>query len=388
MGSLDAIAPTSPLFQPAKVGDITTLHRVVLAPLTRCRANNRHAHTDLGRIYYEQRASVPGTLLIAEATYVSKNAGTFSPHAPGVYTEEQIEGWRRIAEAVHKRKSFIFIQLWALGRAALPSALEAEDPTLPFVAASPIKLSDRPKDEITPRALTVLEIKQYVRDFAEAARNTVHGAGCDGIELHAAHGYLIDQFIQDVSNKRTDEYGGSIENRCRFALEVVDAVSEAIGESKVGVRLSPWSTFQDMREENPVPTFTYLVSELVRRHPNLAYLHVVEPGLAGASDIDAREGESNDFLRKIWAPRPYIAAGRFTRESAMKLADETGDLIAFGRRFIPNPDLPLRLLKNQPLAPWERGKYQLPESPSGYIDYPFAEENLEELGVEQVKQYS
>ncbi|KAI0698175.1 NADH:flavin oxidoreductase/NADH oxidase [Cerioporus squamosus] len=373
MGELAEPVPT--LFQPVQVGDATLNHRVVLAPLTRIRANKKHVHTDLAVTYYAQRASVPGTLLVAEATLIAPYAGHFSPHAPGVYDEEQTAAWKRIADAVHAKGSYLYMQIWALGRAAVPAVLKAENLEFPYVSASDIPLSTRPSQTEVPRALTIPEIKQYVEAFAQAARNAVHGAGCDGVEIHAAHGYLIDQFTQDLSNKRTDEYGGSVENRCRFALEVIDAVVAAIGAKKTAFRVSPWSTFQDMRMEDPVPTFTYLVSKALERHPDLAYLSVVEPGVAGASDIEARSGESNDFLRKIWLPRPFMSAGRYTRESAIKRAEETGELIAFGRRFISNPDLPLRLRKNIPLTPWERAVYAVPEDPHGYIDYPFAEES-------------
>ncbi|KAI0702828.1 NADH:flavin oxidoreductase/NADH oxidase [Cerioporus squamosus] len=371
MGESAEAVPT--LFQPVQVGDVTLGHRVVLAPLTRLRANNKHVHTDLAVTYYAQRASVPGTLLITESTYIAPYAGHFSPNAPGVWNEEQIAAWKRIADAVHEKHSYIYMQIWALGRAAVPAALKAENPDYPYVAPSAIPLSTRPED--VPRELTIPEIKQYVEAFAQAARNAVHSAGFDGVEVHAANGYLIDQFTQDLSNQRTDEYGGSIENRCRFALEVIDAVVAAVGAKKTGFRVSPWSTFQDMRMKDPMPTFTYLASQVLERHPDIAYLHVVEPGLAGAYDAEAHQGESNDFLRKLWLPRPFISAGRYTRESAIKRADETGELIAFGRRFIANPDLPLRLRKNIPLAHWERATYYFPEDPHGYIDYPFAEES-------------
>ncbi|RPD77283.1 NADH:flavin oxidoreductase/NADH oxidase [Lentinus tigrinus ALCF2SS1-7] len=355
----------SVLFQPLQVGDVKLGHRVVLAPLTRIRANNKHVHTDLGVTHYAQRGSVPGTLLVSEATYIASFAGGYSPHVPGIYTEEQTAAWKRVADAVHDKGSFLYIQLWALGRAALPASLKAEDIGYEYVSASDVPLSERPQD--------VPQIKQYVQAYAQAARNAVHGAGCDGVEIHAAHGYLIDQFTQDLSNKRTDEYGGSIENRCRFALEVIDAVVAAVGAKKTAFRVSPWSTFQDMRMEDPIPTFTYLVSKALERHPDLAYLSVIEPGVAGAGDIKIRSGESNDFLRKLWLPRPLMSAGRYTRESAIKRADETGEMIAFGRRFIANPDLPLRLRKNIPLTPWNRAVYFVPEDPHGYNDYPFAE---------------
>ncbi|KAI0744501.1 NADH:flavin oxidoreductase/NADH oxidase [Earliella scabrosa] len=377
----DASDHIAALFQPARVGDITTAHRVVLAPLSRERANNKHVHTDLAVTYYAQRGSVPGTLLITEATFVAPYAGHSSPHLPVAFPCSPIHRLTQamqVVDAVHAKRSYVFMQLWALGRAAIPAELKAENPDYPYVSASAIPLSDRPDD--VPRPLTIPEIKEYVNAFAQAARNAVLGAGCDGVEVHCAHGYLIDQFIQDTSNKRADAYGGTIENRCRFALEVIDAVTEAVGESKVGFRISPWSTFQDMRMEDPVLTFTYLVSQVLQRHPNMAYLHVVEPGVAGGVDISAHESESNDFLRQLWQPRPFISAGRYTRESAIKRADETGELIAFGRRFISNPDLPMRLRKNQPLTAWTRSAYSMAGDPRGYIDYPFAGHNVEELG--------
>ncbi|EIW56408.1 NADH:flavin oxidoreductase/NADH oxidase [Trametes versicolor FP-101664 SS1] len=361
------------LFQPVKIGDVTAGHRVVLAPLTRCRANSKHVHTDLAVTYYAQRASVPGTVLISEATFIAPYAGLYA-HVPGIWSEEQI------VDAVHAKGSYIYLQLWALGRAANPAELREENPDYPYVSASDVPLPEKSDGE-APRPLTIPEIKQYVEAYAQAARNAVYGAGFDGVEVHCAHGYLIDQFIQDTSNKRTDEYGGSIENRCRFALEAIDAVVNAIGEAKTGFRLSPWSTFQGMRMADPIPTFTYLVTKLAQDYPDLAFLHQVEPGVAGGWDIDAKTGESNDFIRKIWFPRPLISAGRYTRESAIARVEETGELTAFGRLFISNPDLPLRLRKNLPLNGWDRAVYHLPEEPHGYIDYPFADENREELGV-------
>ncbi|KAI0633094.1 NADH:flavin oxidoreductase/NADH oxidase [Trametes polyzona] len=368
------------LFQPTRVGDITVGHRVVLAPLTRMRANSKYVHTDIAVTYYEQRAAVPGTLQISEATFIAPYAGLYA-HVPGIWNQEQIAAWKEVVDAVHAKGSYIYLQLWAHGRAADIGDLRKENPDYPYVSASDIPLSYK-KDSEPPRALTIPEIKQYVEAYAQASRNAVYGAGFDGVEVHGAHGYLIDQFTQDVSNKRTDEYGGSIENRCRFALEVLRAVTEAVGQSKTGFRLSPWSTFQDMRMEDPVPTFTYLVSKIVEEFPDLAFLHLVEPGLAGGDDIIAKSGESNDFIRKSWLPRPLISAGRYTRESAIARAEETGELTAFGRLFISNPDLPLRLRKNLPLNRWDRTVYHTYEDPHGYIDYPFAEENREELGLQ------
>ncbi|KAH9886706.1 NADH:flavin oxidoreductase/NADH oxidase [Cubamyces lactineus] len=368
--------PTSlpKLFQPTLVGDTPLAHRIVFAPLTRCRANKRGMQTDIGVEYYAQRASFPGTLLISEATYVASFAQGRSPHAPGIFSVEQIASWKRVADAVHAKGSYIFMQIWALGRAARTAAIEElrkEYPDFSCVSASNIPLEGR-DDVGHPRALTIPEIKEYVAAFAQAARNAVYGAGFDGVEIHAAHGYMIDQFTQEMSNRRTDEYGGSIENRCRFALEIVDAVSNAVGQQKTALRISPWSDFQDMKMTDPVPTFTYLVSRLASDHPNLAYLHVVEPGVSGGTDGVARPGESNDFIRKIWLPRTLVSVGGYSRDKALQVAEETGQLIAFGRAFVSNPDLPRRLLENIPLAEWDRELFYTPEDPHGYIDYPEA----------------
>ncbi|RPD63407.1 NADH:flavin oxidoreductase/NADH oxidase [Lentinus tigrinus ALCF2SS1-6] len=370
MGDLsDHSATTAALFQPIRVGEITLGHRVVFAPLTRCRADKRGVHTDMGVEYYAQRASVPGSLLISEATYVSRAAEGRSANAPGVWNEEQIAAWKKITDAVHAKGSCIFMQLWGLGRAARLEYIRQQDPDFAYVSASDIPLSG--KEEI-PRPLTTDEVKEYVAAFAQAAHNAVVRAGFDGVEIHAAHGYLIDQFTQEMSNRRTDKYGGSIENRCRFALEVVDAVSWAIGEQRTAIRISPWSTFQDMRMPNPIPTFTHLVTRLAEDHPKLAYLHVVEIGVSGATDTIPAAGETNEFIRKIWLPRPLVSAGGYTREKALKVAEETGQLIAFGRAFVSNPDLTLRLMKDIPLTPWDRDVFYTPEDPHGYIDYPAA----------------
>ncbi|KAL1746673.1 hypothetical protein HDZ31DRAFT_81052 [Schizophyllum fasciatum] len=368
------------LFQPAKVGDITLAHRVVLAPLTRFR------HTDLKHValpnvkeYYAQRGSTPGTLLISEATFISPQAGGYK-NAPGIWSDEQINAWKEVTERVHAQGSFLYLQLWALGRAAVASELKEEDPSFDYVAPSAIQLTGHAE---TPRPLTVPEIKQYVQWYADAAQKAVARAGFDGVEIHGANGYLIDQFLQDVSNTRTDEYGGSVENRSRFGLEVVDAVVKAIGASKVGIRLSPWGKFQDMRMADPKPQFAHFVTELRARHPELAYIHLVEPRVQGnetrqASDI--AEHESNDFLRALWAPRPLISAGAYTRELALKAAEEKGDLIAVGRYFISNPDLPLRWRHNLPLTEYNRDTFYLKgdSSPLGYTDYPFAEKTAEQ----------
>ncbi|KAJ7471649.1 hypothetical protein B0H11DRAFT_1729777 [Mycena galericulata] len=225
----------------------------------------------------------------------------------------------------------------------------------------------------TPRPLAVTEIQEYVDLYAQAARNALR-AGFDGVEIHAANGYLIDQFSQDVSNKRKDEYGGSVENRARFALEVVDAVTSAVAGDRTGIRLSPWSRFQKMGMADPKPTFTYLVSQIKAAHLDFAYIHVVEPRIAGDDDAIGHDSDGNDFLRALWAPRTLISAGGYTRESALSRAENEGDLIAFGRRFLANPDLPVRLMKRIPLNEADRKTFFRVESAEGYTDYPFAGE--------------
>ncbi|KAJ6474537.1 hypothetical protein DFH09DRAFT_1266581 [Mycena vulgaris] len=359
------------LFSPLKVGTVSLQHRVVFAPLTRFKADTEHVpFLPLVSDYYTQRGSRPGSLLITEATFIAARAGGYA-HIPGIWSAEQIAGWKVITDSVHSKGSFVFMQLWAIGRAADPAQLISEDPTFPYVSASDIQLTGSPKP---PRALTMPEIKEYVGLYVQAAKNAL-AAGADGVEVHSANGYLLDQFLQDVSNKRTDDYGGSIENRARFTLEVVDAIVAAIGAEKTGIRLSPWSPFQDMGMADPLPTFSYVIAQLAARHPNLAYVHLVEPRISGTATTEDPAGahESNDALRALWAPRPLIRAGGFTREGALKAAEE-GDLIAFGRLYISNPDLPTRLEKDVPLAPYDRATFYIvgENAPRGYTDHPFA----------------
>ncbi|KAJ7478762.1 hypothetical protein B0H11DRAFT_2281125 [Mycena galericulata] len=363
---------TTKLFQPIKVGTVALQHRVVLAPLTRYRASGGKEHVPyipLVADYYSQRASKPGSLLITEATFIAARAGGYE-HVPGIWSPEQIKAWKVVTDAVHSKGSFIFMQFWALGRTANPDQLQAEDPSFPYVSASDVQLTWK-----APRPLTIQEIKEYVGLYVQAAKNAME-AGFDGVEIHNANGYLLDQFLQDVTNKRTDEYGGSIENRARFTLEVVDAIVATIGAEKTAIRFSPWSPFQGMGMTDPLPTFSYVISQLVVRHPTLAYIHLVEPRISGnvnreESAIGAQE--SNDALRAIWAPRPVIRAGGFTRDSAIEAA-QNGDLVAFGRFYISNPDLPTRLEKNIPLNVYDRTTFYLPgeNSPRGYTDHPFA----------------
>ncbi|PBK63884.1 NADH:flavin oxidoreductase/NADH oxidase [Armillaria solidipes] len=365
----------SKLFQPINIGYLTLNHRIVLAPLMRFKSSEKgHVpYTSVMREYYSQRASDPGTFLITESTLIAQKAGVYKS-LPGIWTQEQIDAWKEITDAVHAKGSFIFCQLWAQGRAADISDLKDEDPSLELVAPSAIKLSYAPE---TPRPLTLDEIHEYPKLFAQAAANAVSKAGFDGVEIHGVNGFLIDQFLRDVSNQRTDAYGGSIENRTRFALEVVDAVVEAVGAHRTAFRVSPWNTWQEMHMDDPIPTFSYLVTKIAQHHVDLAYLHVIEPRVSGIlirEDVPGAH-ESNDFIRELWALRPLISAGGYTREEAMKVVDEKGGLVAFGRYFISNPDLPKKLKNDLPLTPYNSSTFYLHgEVTEGYTDYAFASE--------------
>ncbi|KAI9572308.1 hypothetical protein HD554DRAFT_1669777 [Boletus coccyginus] len=376
---------THALFKPIKVGRLTLQHRVVLAPLTRFRAYASHVPGPQQASYYSQRGSAPGTLLITEATFISHDAGG-EEYAPGIYTDEQIKGWKKVTDAVHAKGSYIFLQLWALGRAAEIDVLEKQDPPSPYVSASSILVTGRSKP---PRPLTEAEIKDYIDTYAKAASNAIHGAGFDGVEIHGANGFLPDQFLQSVSNQRTDGWGGDEQGRTRFTREIVDAVVAAVGQDRVGVRISPWSTFLDMGMPDPRPTFAYLAIALRDKHPKLAYLHVTEPRIGGGMDVDIAlhaEGD-NDFLREIWnggeggEERAFISAGGYSRETALRTAEDKGGLIAFGRFYISNPDLPARLQKNVPLTAKDRSKYYMAGNltPFGYNDWPFADGNVERI---------
>ncbi|KXJ86275.1 hypothetical protein Micbo1qcDRAFT_153127 [Microdochium bolleyi] len=346
-------------------------HRIAMAPLTRSRATSDHIPTKLMKEYYGQRACAPGTLIISEGTAISAMHGGF-PNGPGIWSEEQVAAWREITDEVHHRGSFIFCQLFAMGRAA--DAATATKEGFPILAPSPIPLRGR---EDVPRAMTTIEVRQTVQDIAAAARNAMR-AGFDGVECHAANGYLLDQFLQDVSNTRTDEYGGSIENRSRLTVEVLEALIDAVGSAdRVGLRLSPWSTFQDMHMADPIPQFSDILRK-ASRWP-LAYLHLVESRISGAMDaVDKGHAASErlDFAYNIWRG-PILVAGAYGLETARRLVEgEYPDkeiVVVFGRHFIANPDLVLRFKQGLKLNAYDRSTFYIPESPRGYVDYPFSD---------------
>ena len=362
------------LFSPLQVGPYRLAHRVVMAPLTRMRAERPGlAPRPLNAEYYAQRAT-PGGLIIAEASPVAAT-GFGNPGVPGVYSEAQIKGWRAVVDAVHAKGGLIFLQLWHVGRVShssfqpggvLPVAPSAVpiSPTLKTMTAD-----GKVTTYETPRALETGEISGVVDSFRQAASNALK-AGFDGVEIHGANGYLIEQFLQSHTNLRTDQYGGSIENRSRFLMEVTKAVVEVWGADRVGIRLSPYGIANGSGEPDPMPLYTQIVQSL---NPlGLAYLHFIEPRSSGAgrAEVNHQNVPSAMVLfRPIWKG-VLITAGGFTGETA-NAAIEAGhaDAIAFGRIFISNPDLPRRLSEGFLLTPYNRATFYGGEE-KGYTDYP------------------
>jgi NADPH2 dehydrogenase len=357
----------SRLFKPLKVGSIELKNRVAMAPLTRFRASDSHAILPLAAEYYGQRASVPGTLLITEATLITGQHGGY-PSVPAIETQEQIDAWKVVTEAVHKKGSFIYLQLWALGRVANKDFAQSQGITVKSSSAT--QLAD---EYAVPKEMSVEEIKETVGAYAQAAKNAIE-AGFDGVEIHAANGYLIDQFLQDTCNKRTDNYGGSVENRSRFAMEVTQAVVDAVGADRTGIRLSPFSEFQGMKMADPIPQFSDLIKKL--NNLNLAYLHMVESRVSGNADVEGYE--SLKPLYPLYTSSPLLIAGGFKADSARKLVDEElkdrDVVVVFGRYFISTPDLVFRLEKGIDFNPYDRDTFYVPKSEKGYTDYPFSEE--------------
>jgi NADPH2 dehydrogenase len=355
----------SRLFRPLKVGNITLQHRIAMAPLTRFRADDNGVPLPFVAEYYAQRASTPGTLITSEATYIHPRHGGY-PNAPGIYSEDQIEAWKKVTQAVHQKGSFIYLQLWALGRAAASKDYQSGG-----VAAYDVLSSSTTRfDEELPfaKAMTVEDIKQTVQEYAQAAKNAI-AAGFDGVEIHGANGYLIDQFTQDTANERMDLYGGSIENRSRFATEVTEAVVEAVGASRTAIRLSPWSSYQGMRMQDPVPQFTDLLSRLDKL--NLSHVHLVEGRVKGNTDIESND--SLDFAFDAYKGTILLAGG-FTSESAKKAVDEQHKdrdvVVVFGRYFTSNPDLVSRVREGVDFTKYDRDTFYDVKNPKGYVDWP------------------
>lgn len=342
-----------------------------MAPLTRRRATADHVPTDIMRIYYEQRASAG--LIIAEATNISRQAVGY-PNSPGIFTGEQLNGWKPITQAVHDKGGLIFLQLWHVGRVSHP--LNQPGGNLP-VSASAIRAKgiistpEGHREMVEPRALEIDEIPGIVKDYESASIRAME-AGFDGVEIHGANGYLIEQFLQDGSNQRTDSYGGSIENRCRFAFEVTDACCKAIGSNKVGIRLSPSGITKDMFDSNPVRLYEYLIGQL--NQFELAYLHLMEVYTALEPTEKYRhylqDGEVTPFFRKIYHGRLITNVGYDFETGNRIIMDGHADLVAFGKLFISNPDLAERFTLQAPLNDWDKNTFYHGGA-KGYIDYPF-----------------
>jgi NADPH2 dehydrogenase len=361
----------SRLWKPLKIVGVEVKHRIGMPGLTRFRASDEHTATPMMREYYGQRSQVAGTLIITEADLISPGAGGF-PNAPGIWRDDQVAAWRTITDDVHRNGCFMVCQLIHPGRCANPETAKAEGVEL--VSSSAI-----PHDKLTapvPRALTIDEIGRIVHEFATAAKNAIR-AGFDGVEIHGANGYLVDCFTQDVSNTRTDEYGGSVENRSRFVGEVMKAVGDAIGPERVGLRLSPWSTFQGMRMTDPVPQFSDVVKRA--RELRLGYIHLIEPRVTNNEDTEHAVHETLEFAMDLWNG-PILLAGGYRPDNVQRVVDDAYPdkdiMVMFGRSFVANPDLVFRIKNSLPLNPYHRSTFYAIKNPVGYIDYPFSEQFL------------
>jgi N-ethylmaleimide reductase len=365
------------LFTPAQLGSLNLKHRVVMAPLTRSRSDQPGGIPGNMMVqYYSDRAS-DGGLIISEATNISLTArGWYG--APGIYTDQQIEGWEKIVKAVRHKGGHMFSQLWHTGRSSHSDNQDGNTPVSASVDASywedPSHLVSAPGGWVQSsphRALDISEIPGIVEDHRKAAARAK--AACfDGVELHAANGYLPDQFLQDGSNRRTDAYGGSIENRSRFLLEVVEALTSVWGGGRVAVRIAPAGAWNHMRDSNPAALFTYVAQQLNRF--GLAYLHIIEPRVKGNVTINEGQGPiAAEQLRKVFKGK-IIAAGGFQPDTAeAAIVNGVADAVAFGRHFVANPDLPLRIKEGVALTRYDRNTFYTFDS-VGYNDYPFANE--------------
>jgi N-ethylmaleimide reductase len=352
------------LFTPVQLGSYTLPNRIVMAPMTRLRAIDNLPNA-LMATYYAQRASAG--LIVTECTMISPLSLGYI-NCPGIYSDQQVQGWKLVTEAVHQVGGRIFLQLWHSGRVSHSALLNGELPVAPSAIAAVGSLHT-PIGKVsleTPRALETEEILCIVEQFRQGAKNALE-AGFDGIELHGAFGYLIDQFLQDGSNQRTDKYGGSIENRSRFLLEVVEAVTSVLGGTRVGIKLSPSNTFYGMQDSDSQATFTYVIDAL--NAFNLAYLHLMEPNEV---DLQNRPVMQNlaPYYRQIYKGT-LITNGGYVRETGDAiLSSGNADLVSYGKLFIANPDLPKRLQLNAELNTPDPKLFYAPDE-KGYTDYPF-----------------
>ncbi|XP_074588238.1 putative 12-oxophytodienoate reductase 11 [Curcuma longa] len=359
---MDMAAPKSvPLLTSYKMGKFDLSHRIVLAPLTRQRSYG-NVPQPLAILYYSQRAS-KGGLLISEGTGVSDTAQGYKD-TPGIWTKEHVEAWTPIVDAVHEKGGIFFCQIGHVGRV---SNTDFQPNGQAPISCTNKPLSHQLQANAIPRRLETEEIPLVVNDFRLAARNAIE-AGFDGVEIHGAHGYLIDQFMKDQVNDRTDQYGGSLENRCRFALEVVEAVVDEIGADRVGIRLSPFANYSEAGDSNPEALGLYMVNALNKY--GITYCHMVEPRMI-------------EVVEKLVVPKSllpmrkafkgtFIAAGGYDREEGNDVISSSyTDMVAYGRIFLANPDLPRRFELNAPLNKYNRETFYTSDPVVGYTDYPF-----------------
>jgi N-ethylmaleimide reductase len=356
---------TKTLFDPLKIGRIQAKNRIFMAPMTRGRAHPDGTPKDISATYYSQRASAG--LVITEGTFISRQATGWN-NAPGIYTDAHQQGWKRVTDAVHQAGGHIFLQLWHMGRVAHPDFLGGELPVGPSAIAARGE-SHTPagnKPYVTPRALDAEELPGIADDYRAAAARAV-AAGCDGVEIHGANGYLLDQFIRDGANQRTDDFGGSIDNRWRFPLQVARAVADEVGAHRTGIRFSPVSTFNDMQDSDPVASYTYGARELSGL--DLAYVHLVE-ARAGMMHVPGAPAV-HPHVREALPGTPLLLNGGYDLDSGnAALAGGQADAISFGAIFLANPDLVRRFRDG--VGTFNEPDYSTLYTPGekGYTDYP------------------
>lgn len=352
------------------LGDILLRNRVVMAPMTRSRADNPdNAPTDLIAEYYAQRSSAG--LIITEGSQISQRAVGYI-NTPGIYSPAQVDGWKKVTCAVHEQGGVIFLQLWHVGRMSHPDFHHGELP-LSASALNPNSKSFTPqgfKDTVTPKAMRIEEIKETIADYGQGARNAM-AAGMDGVEIHASNGYLLHQFFNRTSNIRTDEYGGSIENRARILFEVIDEVKSYAPENRIGVRLNPslHGTFGMTMDEETIPTFDYIVKRL--NDYKLAYLHLSEP-FTDVTNVPGAEPHIAQRYRPLYKGTLIINSDFDQEKGNRVIEDGLADLVAYGKLFISNPDLVERFALNAKLAEWDQNTFYTP-GPKGYTDYSVLE---------------
>lgn len=352
------------LLSPYNSSHLKLKNRIAMAPLTRCRAGEGNTATELMAKYYEQRSGAG--LIVSEGSQISPMAVGY-PNTPGIHSEDQVEAWKKITEVVHEKGSKIFIQLWHVGRISHPYFLNGALPHAPS-AIKPEGKARTEKDKlpyVVPKAMSLDDIHATIKDFSTAAKNAMR-AGFDGVEIHGANGYLINQFLCDSSNIRKDLYGGNIENRSRFGLEIVKAVVDEIGSQKTAIRLSPGG-INNVQDSNAKELFSYFVDKL--NTFELAYLHLLEP-YVDLSEIPHSIQEVAKFFRPLYKGTLMINNG-FTQETANQVInDNLADLVSFGKLFISNPDLVHRFAKKASLNDWDLNTFYSPGE-KGYTDYPF-----------------